>query len=214
MDYGPLVSRQRSRQVADEVSEPSTVGSSYPRKESSVRTPLIVVSKRISGLEGAITIRRRPPLRRGRVSPRLPVPDHIPRPPYRGSNVLPELSSEPQIHDSEGSLLLVLGGKYYCILYLHAAMYSYHPSVTANEIDKAVHLMMTDSGAYLSSLGYGGFPKSGYHGDTSTTFLCGDVSVAFKRLVEVTEECMERGFAVCKDGASFKKIGKRIWSVN
>lgn len=27
---------------------------------------------------------------------------------------------------------------------------------------------------------------------------------------QVTEECMERGIAVCKDGASFKKIGKRI----
>lgn len=27
---------------------------------------------------------------------------------------------------------------------------------------------------------------------------------------QVTEECLERGIAVCKDGASFKKIGKRI----
>ncbi|OMO79357.1 hypothetical protein CCACVL1_13730, partial [Corchorus capsularis] len=26
----------------------------------------------------------------------------------------------------------------------------------------------------------------------------------------VTEECMEKGIAVCKDGASLKKIGKRI----
>lgn len=46
--------------------------------------------------------KRRPPLRRGRVSPRLPVPDHIPRPPYVGSNILPEISSEHQFHDSEG----------------------------------------------------------------------------------------------------------------
>jgi methionyl aminopeptidase len=45
---------------------------------------------------------RRPPLRRGKVSPRLPVPDHIPKPPYVGSNLLPEISSEYQIHDSEG----------------------------------------------------------------------------------------------------------------
>ncbi|KAJ6891201.1 hypothetical protein NC651_024644 [Populus alba x Populus x berolinensis] len=29
-------------------------------------------------------------------------------------------------------------------------------------------------------------------------------------LLQVTEECLERGIAVCKDGASFKKIGKRI----
>lgn len=30
--------------------------------------------------------------------------------------------------------------------------------------------------------------------------------------MKVTEECLERGIAVCKDGASFKKIGKRIRS--
>ena len=29
-------------------------------------------------------------------------------------------------------------------------------------------------------------------------------------MFQVTEECLERGIAVCKDGASFKKIGKRI----
>ncbi|KAK7310011.1 hypothetical protein RJT34_07199 [Clitoria ternatea] len=47
-------------------------------------------------------VKKRPPLRRGRVSPGLPVPDHIPRPPYVGSNILPEIASEYQIHDSEG----------------------------------------------------------------------------------------------------------------
>lgn len=34
------------------------------------------------------------------------------------------------------------------------------PSVTTNEIDKAVHQMIIDSGAYPSPLGYGRFPKS------------------------------------------------------
>ncbi|KAI3526732.1 hypothetical protein L1887_05994 [Cichorium endivia] len=51
---------------------------------------------------------------------------------------------------------------------------------------------------------------NGYHGDTSKTFLCGNVDDATKRLVKVTEECLERGIAVCKDGALFRKIGKRI----
>ncbi|KAJ4910141.1 hypothetical protein Rs2_04762 [Raphanus sativus] len=46
----------------------------------------------------------------------------------------------------------------------------------------------------------------GYHGDTSRTFFCGEVSEGFKQLVQVTEECLEKGIAVCKDGASFKKI--------
>lgn len=47
-------------------------------------------------------IGRRPPLRRGRVSPQLPVPDHIPRPPYVGSSMLPEIASEHQVPGSEG----------------------------------------------------------------------------------------------------------------
>lgn len=49
-----------------------------------------------------IKVRKRQPLRRGRVSPRLPVPDHIQKPPYVGSSMLPEISSEYQMHDSEG----------------------------------------------------------------------------------------------------------------
>lgn len=32
--------------------------------------------------------------------------------------------------------------------------------MTTNEIDKAVHQMIIDNGAYPSPLGYGGFPKS------------------------------------------------------
>jgi hypothetical protein len=34
------------------------------------------------------------------------------------------------------------------------------PGVTTDEIDKAVHQMIIDAGAYPSPLGYGGFPKS------------------------------------------------------
>lgn len=36
------------------------------------------------------------------MSSRLPVPGHIPKPPYLSSNILPEISSEHQIHDAEG----------------------------------------------------------------------------------------------------------------
>lgn len=32
--------------------------------------------------------------------------------------------------------------------------------MTTDEIDKAVHQMIIDAGAYPSPLGYGGFPKS------------------------------------------------------
>ncbi|KAJ0038818.1 hypothetical protein Pint_23324 [Pistacia integerrima] len=224
-------------------------------KQSFSQKKLVVHSRKISGLEEAMRIRRerelqskpkfrkRPPLRRGKVSPRLPVPDHIPKPPYLSSNILPELSPEHQIHDSEGITKMRAA----CELAARVLNYAgtlVRPSVTTNEIDKAVHQMIIEAGAYPSPLGYGGFPKSvctsvnecmchgipdsrqlqdgdiinidvtvylnGYHGDTSKTFFCGNVSDALKHLVKVTEECLEKGIAVCKDGANFKKIGKRI----
>lgn len=53
-------------------------------------------------LQTSTTAKRRPPLRRGKVSPGLLVPDHIPRPPYVGTKLLPEIAKEHQIHDSEG----------------------------------------------------------------------------------------------------------------
>lgn len=40
------------------------------------------------------------------------------------------------------------------------AFCSWQPSVTTDEIDRAVHQMIIDAGAYPSPLGYGGFPKS------------------------------------------------------
>ncbi|KAL8138076.1 hypothetical protein V2J09_004077 [Rumex salicifolius] len=214
----------------------------------------IVVSRRLKGLEEALRMERqkdaratkssrRPPLRRGRVSPSLPVPDHIQRPPYVGSASLPELSREYQTHDSEGIACMRAA----CQLAARVLEYAgtlVRPSVTTNDIDEAVHQMIIDAGAYPSPLGYGGFPKSvctsvnecvchgipdsrqlqdgdiinidvtvylnGYHGDTSKTFPCGNVSDALKRLIKVTEESMEKGIAVCKDGATFNKIGKRI----
>ncbi|OVA16112.1 Peptidase M24 [Macleaya cordata] len=215
----------------------------------------LIVSKKRSGLEEAMRIKRKRelqktvpikrlvPLKRGKVSGRLPVPDEIPRPPYVGSNLLPELAREHQIHDSEGIARM----KAACELAARVLDYAgtlIRPSVTTDEIDKAVHQMIIDAGAYPSPLGYGGFPKSvctsvnecmchgipdsrqlqdgdiinidvtvylnGYHGDTSKTFLCGNVNETTKSLVRVTEECLERGIALCKDGASFKEIGKTI----
>ncbi|GAA0159732.1 metalloprotease [Lithospermum erythrorhizon] len=217
--------------------------------------PLVVNGKRVSGLEEAMRIKRerelrtsgaskrRPPLRRGKVSQQLPVPDHIPKPPYVETKVLPEISSEFQMHDAEGVAKMRAAGELAARVLEYAGTLV-RPSVTTNEIDKAVHQMIIDAGAYPSPLGYGGFPKSvctsvnecmchgipdsrqlqdgdiinidvtvylnGYHGDTSKTFFCGDVSGAMQRLVKVTEECLYKGIDVCRDGALFRKIGKRI----
>lgn len=38
-------------------------------------------------------------------------------------------------------------------------MIVYQPSVTTNEIDKAVHNMIIEAGGYPSQLGFCGFPK-------------------------------------------------------
>ncbi|KAJ6819664.1 methionine aminopeptidase 1B, chloroplastic [Iris pallida] len=194
-------------------------------------------------LRDSVKLKKRQPLRRGKVSGRLLVPEHIPRPPYVGSDLLPELGKEHQMHDEEGIARM----KAACELAARVLDFAgtlVRPSITTNEIDKAVHEMIINAGAYPSPLGYGGFPKSvctsvnecmchgipdtrqlqdgdiinidvtvylnGYHGDTSKTYLCGNVNEQAKRLVKVTEECLERAISVCKDGASFKKIGKRI----
>lgn len=50
----------------------------------------------------------------------------------------------------------------------------------------------------------------GYHGDTSKTFLVGNPSVAARKLVEVTQECMMRGIAEIKPGARIGDIGAAI----
>ncbi|KDR84405.1 hypothetical protein GALMADRAFT_711713 [Galerina marginata CBS 339.88] len=51
---------------------------------------------------------------------------------------------------------------------------------------------------------------NGYHGDTSQTFLVGEVDDQGKELVEVTNAALERGIAVCGPGRHFKGIGRAI----
>ncbi|CAO2040586.1 unnamed protein product [Urochloa humidicola] len=90
--------------------------------------------------------------------------------------------------------------------------------------------MIIDNGAYPSPLGYCGYPKSvctsvnecichgipdsrpleGYHGDTSATFLCGDVDDEAKKLVQVTKECLDKAISICAPGVEIKRIGRTI----
>lgn len=51
---------------------------------------------------------------------------------------------------------------------------------------------------------------NGYHGDTSKTFFVGNPSPLAKKLVEVTEECLNRGIAEVKPGARIGDIGAAI----
>ncbi|MBF0441175.1 MAG: type I methionyl aminopeptidase [Oligoflexales bacterium] len=50
----------------------------------------------------------------------------------------------------------------------------------------------------------------GYHGDTSKTFLVGNVSEKTRKLVRVTEECLWRGISAIIKGARLGDIGAAI----
>src|ERR671916_21798 len=100
----------------------------------------------------------RAPLVPGRQSPWRAVPPQIPRPEYvgkkrpkewRGSHVqTPETIERMRIAGRLAAQATQLAGEH-C-----------KPGVTTDEIDKVVHEFLCDHGAYPSTLGYKGFPKS------------------------------------------------------
>lgn len=97
-------------------------------------------------------------LRPGVVSPRRPVPPDVPRPeyvdrpapqPFRGSEVKDaETVERMRIACRVAAQALQEVGR-------HVA-----PGVTTDELDRVGHEFLLDAGAYPSSLGYRGFPKS------------------------------------------------------
>ena len=54
----------------------------------------------------------------------------------------------------------------------------------------------------------------GFHGDTSATFLVGNVDEAGQKLVDVARRCRDVGVAVCRPGAGFSEIGHAIRQVD
>ncbi len=52
----------------------------------------------------------------------------------------------------------------------------------------------------------------GWHGDTSRMFLVGDVGVKARRLVDTTYECLMRGIAAARPGATLGDVGHAIQS--
>ncbi|CAM6009931.1 unnamed protein product [Sphagnum balticum] len=158
-------------------------------------------------------------LQQGKVSPQLPVPKHIPRPPYVGSSKAPPFLDQFQIQDVEGIERMRISGK------LAARVRDYagtlvKPRVTTDEIDKEVHKMIIDAGAYPSPLGYGGFPKSVCtsvnecicHGiPDSRPLQDGDIiNIDVLVYLNVTREALDKAIAICGPGVEFKKIGATI----
>ena len=100
----------------------------------------------------------RPALVPGQVSPRRPVPAHIARPeyvdkpmpaPWRGSDVLDaETIERVRVAARIAAQALAEVGRHV------------RPGVTTDELDAIGHEFLLDHGAYPSTLGYRGFPKS------------------------------------------------------
>jgi methionyl aminopeptidase len=100
----------------------------------------------------------RAPLAPGRVGPWRQVPPSITRPeyvgkkgprPYKGSYVQrPETIEKMRVAGRLAGQATALAGEH-C-----------KPGVTTDEIDRVVHEFLCDHGAYPSTLGYRGFPKS------------------------------------------------------
>ncbi|XP_078537691.1 methionine aminopeptidase 1D, mitochondrial [Lissotriton helveticus] len=177
------------------------------------------------------------------VSSPHPVPQHIKKPDYVTTGVVPdwgdyiEIKSEDQIQRLRQACqlarrVLLLAGK------------SLKVGMTTEEVDSIIHQEIIARNAYPSPLGYGGFPRSsctsvnnvachgipdsrplqdgdiinidvtvfygGFHGDTSETYLVGNVDKSGQKLVEVARRCRDEAIAACRPGAPFSVIGNTI----
>lgn len=100
----------------------------------------------------------RTPLRPGRISARRTVPSHIARPEYVGKQQ-PDLLSEPLIKDQEAIEKMRIASRLAADALLEVGDHI-RPGVTTDELDQIGHDFLCDHGAYPSTLGYRGYPKS------------------------------------------------------
>ncbi|KAB2382299.1 type I methionyl aminopeptidase [Actinomadura montaniterrae] len=96
-------------------------------------------------------------LRPGNVSPMRKVPAQIPRPEYVGKK-RPK-TGEPDVKTPEIIEKMRVAGKI-AAQALEEVGKHVRPGITTDELDRIGHEFMLDHGAYPSTLGYRGFPKS------------------------------------------------------
>jgi methionyl aminopeptidase len=94
----------------------------------------------------------------GTLSPTLPVPASIPRPEYVG-RVAPESYTGSEVKDDETIARMRTAGRL-AAQALAEVGEGIVPGVTTDELDRIGHNFLCDHGAYPSTLGYRGFPKS------------------------------------------------------
>ncbi|WP_431033063.1 type I methionyl aminopeptidase [Streptomyces sp. P6-2-1] len=94
----------------------------------------------------------------GKISPPRGVPKDIPRPEYVGKPA-PTPYTGPEVQDAETVERMRVAGRIARRAMDEAAKHI-APGVTTDELDRVAHEYMVDHGAYPSTLGYRGFPKS------------------------------------------------------
>ncbi|GAB3591589.1 type I methionyl aminopeptidase [Angustibacter peucedani] len=94
----------------------------------------------------------------GTISPRRPVPASIPRPEYV-DRPAPARYDGPEVKSPEVIAAMRVAGRL-AAQAMAAAAEVIAPGVTTDEIDRVGHEFLLDHGAYPSTLGYRGFPKS------------------------------------------------------
>ena len=94
----------------------------------------------------------------GAVSRRRDVPASIERPEYV-DKLTPDKNLSPEVKDAETIELMRVAGRV-AAQAMEAAAQTIAPGVTTDEIDRVGHEFLLDHGAYPSTLGYRGFPKS------------------------------------------------------
>jgi hypothetical protein len=94
----------------------------------------------------------------GVLSPTLPVPKSIPRPEYVGKPTARE-GSEPWVQTPEVIEKMRVASAIAAGALAEAGK-AVAPGVTTDELDRVAHAYMVERGAYPSTLGYKGYPKS------------------------------------------------------
>jgi methionyl aminopeptidase len=94
----------------------------------------------------------------GTPTPERRVPAHIARPEYVGK-AAPAPNTWPDVQPAEVIEAMRVAGRI-AAQALAAGGAAVAPGVTTDEIDRVVHEFLVDHGAYPSTLGYKGFPKS------------------------------------------------------
>ena len=94
----------------------------------------------------------------GTLSPILPVPAGIDRPEYVGRR-LPARYTGPEVKDAQTVELMRVAGRIAAQALAEVGR-QVAPGVTTDALDRVGHEFLCDHGAYPSTLGYKGFPKS------------------------------------------------------